>query len=85
MDRGIAEDGVELGIEGKPLALGDARVEAQAAGGLDLGCACVDADDVASELDELFGQSAVAALNCLVFNTFQNNGGSPSNKIELPP
>ena len=57
----LLNDGVELGVEGKPLAVGDARVETEASGSFDLGRARVDADDVASHRGELDRQRAVAA------------------------
>src|SRR5260221_5341337 len=49
VDRGVAEDGVEVGIEGEALAVGDAGVETEASCGFDLGCARIDADHVASD------------------------------------
>ena len=61
VDCGVAEDGVELGVEAEALAVGDARVEAEASRGFDLRRARIDADDVASHRGELDRERAVAA------------------------
>ncbi len=61
MDCGVAEHGVELGIEGEALAVDDARVETEASCGFDLRRARIDADNVASQGGELYRECAITA------------------------
>ena len=57
----VAENGVELRLEGEGLAVHDPRVEAAGAGGSHLLGARVGAHHVAAEGAELLGQDAVSA------------------------
>jgi hypothetical protein len=61
VDCRVAEHGVELGVEGQPLAVGDPCVEPEPTGSVDLWCARIDADDVASQVGELLSERAIAA------------------------
>jgi hypothetical protein len=61
VEGGVAEYGVELPVEGERLAVGDARVESAAAGGLDLLGARVHGHHVAPGLDQDAGEPPVAA------------------------
>jgi hypothetical protein len=61
VNRGVAEHGVELGVEVEEIPVADARIEADAACSFDLRGTRVDADYVSSERDEFRGQRTVAA------------------------
>jgi hypothetical protein len=60
MNCGVAEDGVELGVEVEALAVADAGVEAEAARSFDLCRTAVHGDHAASQSGQARGQRAVA-------------------------
>src|SRR4051812_42376692 len=57
----ITEYGVEFVVEIESFPVHHTRIQAEFPCGVDLRCACVDADDLASHRRELRGKHAVAA------------------------